>query len=77
MVMHNPYAEEYQNNTVSQISGNILRMRKWLKPGILSGVSSSRCERRIQGWATFSLVGLPKLCCIKGVLPHKPAMNII
>ena len=32
------YTEEYQNNMVSQISGKISRMRKWLKPGILSTI---------------------------------------
>ena len=31
-----PYTEEYQNNTVSQISVKISRMRKRLKPGVLS-----------------------------------------
>ena len=36
MVMRIPYAEEYQNNTVSQISEKILHMRKQLKPGIPS-----------------------------------------
>ena len=44
-VMRNPHAEEYQNNTVSQISGKILRMRKRLKPGVLS----SARERRVRG----------------------------
>ena len=34
--MRIPYTEEYQNNTVSQISGKILHMRKQLKPGVLS-----------------------------------------
>ena len=34
--MRIPYTEEYQNNTVSQISGKILRMHKQLKPGVLS-----------------------------------------
>ena len=33
--MHISYAEEYQNNTVAQISGKISRMRKWLKSGVL------------------------------------------
>ena len=42
-VMHNPYAEECQNNMVSQISGKILRMRKQLKPGVLSAV----CEHQV------------------------------
>ena len=32
------YAEECQNNTVFQISGKILRMRKQLKPGVLSAI---------------------------------------
>ena len=45
MVMRNPYAEEYKNNTVSQISGKILRMCKRLKPGALS----SARERRVRG----------------------------
>ena len=31
--MCNPCAEEYQNNTVSQIAERISRMRKRLKPG--------------------------------------------
>ena len=43
--MRNPYAEEYQNNTVSQISGKISRMRKRLKPGILSSVRECRGTR--------------------------------
>ena len=38
-------SEEYQNNMVYQISGKILCMRKWLKPGV---VSSTR-ERWVQG----------------------------
>ena len=46
--MRNPCAEEYQNNTVSQISGKISRMRKRLKPGVLS----SARERRVRGYHT-------------------------
>ena len=42
MDMHNPNAEEYQYNTVSQISGKILHMRKWLKPGIISSAREHR-----------------------------------
>ena len=43
--MCNPYVEEYQNNTDSQIS--ILHMRKWLKPGVLS----STCECQVRGYS--------------------------
>ena len=45
MVMRNPYAEEYQNDKISQIYRKISRMRKRLKPGILS--SAHECQ--VQG----------------------------
>ena len=44
MVMRNPYAEEYQNDKISQIYRKISRMRKRLKPGILS--SAHECQVR-------------------------------
>ena len=43
------YAEEYQNNTVSQISGKISRMHKWLKPGILSTIH----EHQVRGYVAI------------------------
>ena len=49
--MRNPYVEEYQNNTVSQISGKISCMCKQLKPGILF----SACERRLRGYSASVL----------------------
>ena len=47
MAMYNSYAEEYQDNIVSQITGKISLMRKQLKPGVLSAVSSPHHERWI------------------------------
>ena len=44
--IHNPYAEEYQDNMVSQITGKISLMRKQLKPGVLSAISP-HCEHWI------------------------------
>ena len=39
--MHNRYMEEYQINTISQISGKILRVYKQLKPAVLPTVIPS------------------------------------
>ena len=57
-VMCNPYAEEYQNNTVSQISGKISHMRKWLKPGVLSSAMPvNTCNCWYEANSTLATVG--------------------
>ena len=75
--MRNPYTEEYQNNTVSQISGKILCMRKRLKLGVLS----SARERRVWGYSC-SCWSVLRLCWVilkksKMIIMHKIIMIIM